>query len=41
MMIAIREMGASDRTVWADMRAALWQEESFQAHALAIEGLHC
>jgi aminoglycoside 6'-N-acetyltransferase I len=37
MELTIREMGAPDRAVWADMRAALWPEETPQAHVEGIE----
>jgi hypothetical protein len=36
MKLSIRETRAPDRAVWADMRAALWPEETPQAH---IEGI--
>jgi aminoglycoside 6'-N-acetyltransferase I len=37
MKLTIREMGASDRAAWADMRAALWPVEAPQDHAEGIE----
>ena len=37
MKPTIREMGAPDRAVWADMRAALWPEETSQDHVEGIE----
>jgi aminoglycoside 6'-N-acetyltransferase I len=37
MKLTIREMGAPDRAVWADMRAALWPEETSQDHVEGIE----
>jgi aminoglycoside 6'-N-acetyltransferase I len=37
MKLTIREMGAPDRTVWADMRAALWPEETSQDHVEGIQ----
>src|SRR5712675_709155 len=37
MKLTIRQMGAPDRTVWAKMRAALWPEETPQAHVEGIE----
>jgi len=33
MLVTIREMGAPDRAVWAEMRGALWPESSLAAHA--------
>ena len=36
MKITIREMGPADRAAWAEMRAALWPEESPQEHATGI-----
>jgi aminoglycoside 6'-N-acetyltransferase I len=37
MKLTFREMGAPDRTVWAGMRAALWPEETPQAHVEGID----
>src|SRR5258708_12257508 len=37
MKINIREMGAADRPAWAEMRSALWPEESAQEHATGID----
>ena len=37
MKLTVREMGAPDRAVWADMRAALWPEETPQAHVEGID----
>jgi aminoglycoside 6'-N-acetyltransferase I len=37
MKISVREMQASDRAVWAEMRAGLWPEETSQAHAKEID----
>jgi len=39
MTITIRQMAAPDRAAWAQMRAALWPDESAQeqAHALIVE----
>jgi aminoglycoside 6'-N-acetyltransferase I len=37
MMVTVREMSAPDRDAWAMMRAALWPEESAQAHGEWIE----
>ena len=39
MSITVRSMGAPDRTTWAQMRAALWPEESAAAHAKAIDDI--
>lgn len=39
MGIVVREMQASDRAVWAQMRAALWPEEPEANHAETIEAL--
>ena len=32
-------MGPSDRSAWAEMRAALWPEDSLQTHAEEVDGL--
>jgi aminoglycoside 6'-N-acetyltransferase I len=37
MMFMVREMGAADQAAWAVMRAALWPEETAQAHGEWIE----
>jgi aminoglycoside 6'-N-acetyltransferase I len=37
MKIDVREMRASDRVAWAEMRAGLWPEETAQAHAREID----
>lgn len=39
MPVAIREMDARDRAAWAEMRTALWPDETPQAHAEAISEL--
>jgi aminoglycoside 6'-N-acetyltransferase I len=39
MDIRVRLMGAGDRAAWAEMRAALWPEESADEHARGIEEL--
>ena len=39
MEIVVREMGAADRTVWAEMRAALWPDETLLSHAKAVDDL--
>jgi aminoglycoside 6'-N-acetyltransferase I len=39
MKITVREMEASDRAAWAEMRAALWPEETPAAHAIAIDNI--
>jgi aminoglycoside 6'-N-acetyltransferase I len=37
MDIRIRLMGAPDRPAWAEMRAALWPEETAEEHAHGID----
>ena len=37
MKITVREMGAADRAAWAEMRSALWPEETAQEHASGID----
>jgi aminoglycoside 6'-N-acetyltransferase I len=37
MDIVVRQMGVTDRTVWARMRASLWPDETPQQHALGID----
>jgi aminoglycoside 6'-N-acetyltransferase I len=37
MDINVRLMGAGDRSAWAEMRAALWPEESADEHARGID----
>jgi aminoglycoside 6'-N-acetyltransferase I len=39
MQITVRDMEASDRAAWAEMRAALWPEETPAAHATAIDNV--
>jgi aminoglycoside 6'-N-acetyltransferase I len=39
MDILVRQMGAADRTVWADMRGSLWPDETPQQHAVGIDQL--
>jgi aminoglycoside 6'-N-acetyltransferase I len=39
MDIVVRPMHAGDRDVWAQMRAALWPEDSAAAHEKAIDDL--
>jgi aminoglycoside 6'-N-acetyltransferase I len=39
MDIRVRLMGAGDRPVWAEMRAALWPDESAEEHAHGIDEL--
>lgn len=36
MNVTVRQMGISDRLAWAEMRSALWPEESPEAHAESI-----
>jgi aminoglycoside 6'-N-acetyltransferase I len=33
MECTIRQMGASDRAIWAEMRIALWPDETLREHA--------
>ena len=35
----VREMGAADRKLWSEMRAALWPEESAEQHARGLDVL--
>ncbi len=37
MTFVVREMGIADRSAWAEMRSALWPEESASAHAQEID----
>jgi aminoglycoside 6'-N-acetyltransferase I len=39
MRFAVREMGAADREAWAEMRAALWPDDTRQTHAEAVNEL--
>jgi aminoglycoside 6'-N-acetyltransferase I len=39
MECSIREMTAADVTIWAEMQAALWPEESAAKHAQEIGGI--
>jgi aminoglycoside 6'-N-acetyltransferase I len=39
MDIRVRLMGAGDRSAWAEMRAALWPEETAEEHACGIDEL--
>jgi len=39
MDFIVRPIGASDRAIWADMRAALWPDETRVAHAAAADAL--
>lgn len=39
MKFIIRELGVTDRAAWAEMRGALWPDETPQAHAKAIDEL--
>lgn len=39
MELVIRTMDAGDRAVWAQMRTALWPDETALAHATAIDEL--
>jgi aminoglycoside 6'-N-acetyltransferase I len=37
MTFVVREMRTADRSAWAEMRSALWPEESASAHAAEID----
>jgi aminoglycoside 6'-N-acetyltransferase I len=37
MKVSIRTMAARDRATWADLRAALWPDDSAEAHAQQID----
>jgi aminoglycoside 6'-N-acetyltransferase I len=37
MDVSIRLMGAGDRLTWAEMRAALWPEESVEEHVHGVD----
>jgi aminoglycoside 6'-N-acetyltransferase I len=39
MEFTVRQVGASDRAAWADMRAALWPEETAEDHARTTQEL--
>jgi aminoglycoside 6'-N-acetyltransferase I len=39
MEFAVRQMGANDRAIWAEMRIALWPDETLQAHTAMIDEL--
>jgi aminoglycoside 6'-N-acetyltransferase I len=39
MDVVVRQMGAADRTVWADMRTSLWPDDTPQQHAAEIDQL--
>ena len=39
MTFVVREMGIADRSAWAEMRSALWPEESASVHAREIDEL--
>ncbi len=39
MNFTVREMGAADRAAWAEMRAALWPDDSPQTHAKRVDEL--
>src|SRR5262249_61105210 len=39
MDFIVRPIGASDRAIWAEMRAALWPDETRAAHAATAEAL--
>jgi len=35
--VIVREMSAADRAVWAEMRAALWPDQSLELHVAEVE----
>jgi aminoglycoside 6'-N-acetyltransferase I len=37
MKVTIREMGVADRPAWAEMRGALWPEDTVQTHASDVD----
>jgi aminoglycoside 6'-N-acetyltransferase I len=37
MNVTVREMGATDRAAWAEMRAQLWPDQSLDAHRQELE----
>jgi aminoglycoside 6'-N-acetyltransferase I len=39
MTFVVRQMSASDRACWADMRCALWPDHSRDAHLSDIDGM--
>jgi aminoglycoside 6'-N-acetyltransferase I len=39
MKLTVREMGVADRRIWAEMRAALWPDDTLEAHAKAVDEL--
>jgi aminoglycoside 6'-N-acetyltransferase I len=39
MEFTVRQMGAGDRTIWAEMRVALWPDETPQAATEMTDGL--
>jgi len=39
MKVSVRPMSARDRAAWAELRAALWPEESAEAHAKQIDDM--
>jgi aminoglycoside 6'-N-acetyltransferase I len=39
MKLTVREMGVADRQSWAEMRAALWPDDTLEAHAKAVDEL--
>jgi len=39
MEFIVRQMGPSDRPIWAEMRTALWPDETPLAHAKMVDEL--
>src|SRR5215467_12989384 len=39
MEFIVRQMGASDRAIWAEMRTALWPDETPPTHAKMVDEL--
>jgi hypothetical protein len=39
MEFIVRQMGASDRAIWAEMRTALWPDEAPLTHAKMVHEL--
>ena len=37
MVFTVRQMGANDRTIWVEMRIALWPDETPREHAEMID----
>ena len=39
MEFIVRQMGTSDRLIWAEMRTALWPDETLLAHDKTVDEL--